>query len=182
MITCDSVRSILFTRLYESWRDEGSIYDSAEPDKDLLTPIVYDNYIDDRQVTQITGDGLSSGSANLRQSFPEVRDDWAPKDGWLAFSLEFGHSEQDSLGPQGNRRFVRQGFIQASMYSKVGTGVYSHDKMADTVKEGFESKRLYNNDRSISVVTGAMRYTHAGSEDGLFISVCVLPFEFDEIK
>ena len=148
------------------------MYDPNIPDSELLTPIIYDNVTEYRFQED-----------EIRQSeLPEVRAGWTQYDGWLHFSTEFSDSEQSSIGPEGTRRFVRYGFITATLYGKSDTGVFNHDILADKIRQGFESKRFDDPAKNVSVITGPMRYSAAGGDEGVFVSVCVIQFEFDEIK
>ncbi len=170
MISYDTIRATLFKQFYEGWRDDDSDYDPSRPDSDLFAPVIYDNELEDRFVEN------EFESAK----FPEVRDGWTPSDGWIYFSIDFGAASQTTIGEQGKRRFTRDGFITAILYTRAFGGVYNHDTLSDKVKQVFEGKRIVDGEAVVYV--GAMSYTSAGSEDGIFSSVCTLPFEFDEIR
>lgn len=65
-----------------------------------------------------------------------------PDDPWVRLSMQFAASNQETIGPVGNRRFRRAGTIFVQVFVPRNAGMELADELCDKVKDIFEGETI----------------------------------------
>lgn len=91
-------------------------------------------------------------------------------------------SDQATMGPPGQRRFLREGFIEVRLYDLAGQGRGRTDVLAEYVRDIYESTRLGADGEERGIVTYAMDGPREVRDDkefpDLWCVLCRIPFEY----
>lgn len=154
----EKVRNTLVLHLYKNWRHDPDDFYSTDVERGLLCRVVLDN-----------------------EKFDELREG---EEAVLSFTLDFGRFDQTTIGLTGNRKFECNGYITGIVYTRQFDGSQLQDTMANAFREMLEGKSIPDIDGgSISIYIGGMSYRQVdGTDDGMYVCSCVLPFQFDDVK
>lgn len=96
---------------------------------------------------------------------------------WARLTVSHEAGEQDTLGPIGERNFLRRGRVLIQLYTSVDIGVAALDALAHATRNIFEGVTL----------TGGLCFTsvdirETGSDGEWFQFIVDAPFEYRETK
>lgn len=61
---------------------------------------------------------------------------------WVRVNVQFNTGNQDSLGTEGNRKFVKRGFLFVQVFTPVGHATNDNDELAQDSLDLFDGERL----------------------------------------
>ena len=96
---------------------------------------------------------------------------------WVRFYIKNNNSFQNTFASTGNRNFRRQGLIIAQIFVPANSGTKTGEEIGDEINNIFEGKRFTD----IYCYAGTFRESDI-QEDGFFMFVLSIPFDFDTRK
>lgn len=96
---------------------------------------------------------------------------------WARLTVNHEAGEQDTLGPVGERKFLRRGRVLIQLYDSVDNGVAALDALAHATRNIFEGVTLSG---GLYFISADIRET--GSDGEWFQFVVDAPFDYRETK
>lgn len=96
---------------------------------------------------------------------------------WVRFTVRHVGGGQDTLGEEGNRKYLRRGLVAVQIYNEVDKGLERADQIAKLIRDLFEGKTL----------TGGIAFTNSdfrevGDDPPWYQSLLTIDFQYEEIR